>query len=104
MGDRKLKVREIAGKEGYLSEGVHIIRRQHLNIKKTVCKWVPRLLKVNLKRDRVTSSKDGLYASETWRYTTLVKPKNSPAECLQQNRQSLFFFAGRRYCKCFLDY
>ena len=60
IDDRRVKVREIASAVGISSERVHNILHQHLGMKKLSARWVPRLLTVDHKRNRVRCSKDGL--------------------------------------------
>jgi histone-lysine N-methyltransferase SETMAR len=60
MDDRKVKVREIASAVGIFSEWVHNILHQHLNMRKLSARWVPRLLTVDHKQNRVRCSKDNL--------------------------------------------
>lgn len=56
MNDRKLKLIEIAGIVGISKERVGNILSEHLNMKKLVSRWVPRLLTADQKRERVTTS------------------------------------------------
>jgi len=58
MDDRRAKVCEIANAVGISSERVHNILHQHLNMRKLSARWVPRLLTVDQKRNRVRCSKD----------------------------------------------
>ncbi|XP_026828418.1 histone-lysine N-methyltransferase SETMAR-like [Ooceraea biroi] len=51
MGDRRVKIREIASAMGISSERVHNILHQHLGMKKLFARWVPRLLTVDQKRN-----------------------------------------------------
>ena len=60
MDDRRVKVREIASAMDISSERVHNILHQHLNMRKLSARWVPRLLTVDQKRNRVRCSKDNL--------------------------------------------
>src|ERR1700712_1634247 len=60
LHDRRVKVREIAEAVGISTERVHNILHQHLEMKKLSARWVPRLLTVDQKRNRVTTSKDCL--------------------------------------------
>ena len=60
MDDRRVKVREIASAVGISSERVHNILLKHLNMRKLSARWVPRLLTVDQKRNRVSCSKDNL--------------------------------------------
>lgn len=60
MDDRRMKVREIASAVDISSERVHNILHQHLNMRKLFTRWVPRLLTVDQKRNRVRCSKDNL--------------------------------------------
>lgn len=60
MDDRRVKVREIASAVGISNERVHNILHQHLDMKKLSARWVPRLLTLNQKRNRVKCCMDGL--------------------------------------------
>jgi histone-lysine N-methyltransferase SETMAR len=60
MDDGRVKVREIASAVGISSEWVHNILHQHLNMRKLSARWVPQLLTVDQKRNRVRRSKDNL--------------------------------------------
>ncbi|XP_025155966.1 histone-lysine N-methyltransferase SETMAR-like [Harpegnathos saltator] len=60
MNDRRIKVREIASAVGISTERAHNILHQHLDMKKLFSRWVPRLLTVDQKLNRVRCSKDGL--------------------------------------------
>jgi len=106
MDDRRVKVREIASAVGIWSERVPNILLQHLNVRKLSARWVPQLLTVNQRRDRVTCSKDNLQlfqrnpqdlgiVSSLWTKhgctTTLLRPRNSqnngfPVGSLHQRR------------------
>jgi len=60
MDDRRVKVREIASAVGISNERVHNILHQHLSMKKLSARWVPRLLTIDQKRNRVRCCKDSL--------------------------------------------
>uniref|UniRef100_T1H985 Diacylglycerol lipase-alpha n=1 Tax=Rhodnius prolixus TaxID=13249 RepID=T1H985_RHOPR len=60
MDDRRVKVREIASAVGISNERVHNILHQHLDMTKLSARWVPRLLTLDQKRNRVKCCKDGL--------------------------------------------
>ena len=60
MDDRRVKVREIASAVGISTERVHNILHQHLDMTKLSARWVPRLLTLDQKRNRVKCCKDGL--------------------------------------------
>jgi hypothetical protein len=64
MDDGRVKVREIASAVGISSERVHNILHQHLNKRKLSARWVPRLLTVDQKQNRVRCSKDNLQLFE----------------------------------------
>ena len=55
-----MKVREIAEIVGISDERVRNILHEHLNKKKLSARWVPRLLTIDQKRTRVTTSEAGL--------------------------------------------
>lgn len=57
LEDRRVKVREIAKKVSISNERVFNILHEHLGMKKLSARWVPRLLTVDQKRNRVTISK-----------------------------------------------
>ncbi|XP_011633776.2 uncharacterized protein LOC105424968 [Pogonomyrmex barbatus] len=63
MDDRRIKVREFTNAVGISSEQVHNILHQHLSekeMKKLSARWVPRLLTIDQKRNRVKCSKECL--------------------------------------------
>jgi hypothetical protein len=60
MDDRRAKVREIASAVGISSERVHNILHQYLYMRKLSARWVPRLITVDQKQNRVRYSKDNL--------------------------------------------
>lgn len=60
LNDRRVKVREIVEIVGISDERVRNILHQHLDMKKLSARWVPRLLTVDQKRTRVTTSEAGL--------------------------------------------
>ncbi|KMQ91973.1 histone-lysine n-methyltransferase setmar [Lasius niger] len=120
MDDRRVKLREIASAVGISSERVHNIVHQHLDMKKLSARWVPRLLTVDQKQNRVRCTKDGLQlfqrnpqdfrrcfvtVDETWihHYTPEAsgkEPRNSPnnglpAGSLHQKRRRPFLRPGR---------
>ena len=53
MDDRRVKVREIASAVGISNERVHNILHQHLDMTKLFARWVPRLLMLDQKLNRV---------------------------------------------------
>jgi histone-lysine N-methyltransferase SETMAR len=57
---RRVKVREIASAVSIWTERVPKILLQHLNMRKLSARWVPQLLTVDQKRDRVRCSRDNL--------------------------------------------
>lgn len=60
MEDRRLKVREIAEAIGISNDRVHNILHNHLQMKKLSARWVPRLLTIDQKRNRVKCCESGL--------------------------------------------
>lgn len=56
MADRRIKLREIAEALNISCERVWNIVHQHLEMKKLSARWVPRLLTIDQKRQRVTTS------------------------------------------------
>ncbi|XP_012561940.1 protein GVQW3-like [Hydra vulgaris] len=58
--NRKIKVREIANRVNISYERVFNIFHKHLEIKKLAARWVPRVLTVDQKRNRVTTSQQCL--------------------------------------------
>lgn len=60
LDDRRMKVREVAETVGISTERVHHILHEYLDMKKLSARWVPRLLTLDHKRNRVTTSKDCL--------------------------------------------
>ena len=60
LDDKKLKVREIAETTSISTERVHNILHEHLHMKKLCARWVPRLLTIDQKRIRVTTSEQNL--------------------------------------------
>lgn len=60
LQDRRVKVREIAEMVRISDERVRNILHQHLNMRKLSARWVPRLLTIDQKRVRVTTSKANL--------------------------------------------
>lgn len=60
MDDRRLKVLEIAEAAGISGERVFHILHEDLGMKKLCARWVPRLLTVDNKQNRVTASKECL--------------------------------------------
>ncbi|XP_014471304.1 PREDICTED: uncharacterized protein LOC106742650 [Dinoponera quadriceps] len=60
MDNRRMKVREIASAVSISSERVYNVLHQQLGMKKLSARWVPRLLTVDQKRNRVRCSKDSL--------------------------------------------
>lgn len=60
MDDRRVKVREIASAVGISTERVHNILHKHLDMRKLSARWVPRLLTLEQKRNRVRYCMDGL--------------------------------------------
>ena len=53
MADRKLKVREIAKMVNISTGSASTILNEKLGMKKVFCKWVPRLLTMEQKQQRV---------------------------------------------------
>ncbi|GBP84034.1 Histone-lysine N-methyltransferase SETMAR [Eumeta japonica] len=60
LGDRRMKVRELAHAVGISTERVHHILHEYLDMRKPSARWVPRLLTLDHKRNRVTTSKECL--------------------------------------------
>ena len=60
LADRRLKVREIVEVIGISHGSVVSILNDHLGMRKLSARWVPRLLTVDHKRNRVTTSQEGL--------------------------------------------
>ena len=60
MGDRRVKVRQIASAVGISTERVHNILHKHLDMRKLSARWVPRLLTLDQKRNRVKCCKESL--------------------------------------------
>ena len=60
MDDRRVKLRDIASVVGILNQRIYKIFHQHLDMRKLSPRWVPRLLTVDQKRNRVRYSKNGL--------------------------------------------
>uniref|UniRef100_A0A0K2SWW6 Histonelysine Nmethyltransferase SETMARlike [Hydra vulgaris] n=1 Tax=Lepeophtheirus salmonis TaxID=72036 RepID=A0A0K2SWW6_LEPSM len=60
MDDGRVKVREIASAVIISNERVHHILHQHLEMTKLCARWVPRLLTLEQKRNRVKCCEDGL--------------------------------------------
>ena len=60
LDDKKSKVREIAETTSISTEHVHNILHEHLHMKKLWARWVPRLLTIDQKRIRVTTSEQNL--------------------------------------------
>lgn len=60
LADRRVKLREIAETTGISYERVQNIVHEHLGMRKLSARWVPRLLTVDNKRNRVTTSKECL--------------------------------------------
>ena len=56
LADRKLKSREIADTLKISEGSVFTILHEHLNMRKLCSKWVPHLLKVDQKQQRVDDS------------------------------------------------
>ncbi|XP_044753550.1 histone-lysine N-methyltransferase SETMAR-like [Coccinella septempunctata] len=61
LADRRVKIKKIAEMVDMPYERVHNILHQHLKMKKLSTRWVPRLLTVDQKRNRVTTSKECLH-------------------------------------------
>ncbi|XP_037931663.1 histone-lysine N-methyltransferase SETMAR-like [Teleopsis dalmanni] len=57
LDDRRMKVRELAHAAGISTEWVHHILHEYLDMKKLSARWVPRLLILDHKRNRVITSK-----------------------------------------------
>lgn len=60
LDDRRMKVRELAHAVGISTERVHHILHEYLDMRKLSARWVPRLLTLDHKRNRVTTSKECL--------------------------------------------
>ena len=60
LEDRRVKVREIADIVRISNEWVHNILHEHLAMKKLSARWVPRLLTIDQKRNRMDISKECL--------------------------------------------
>ncbi|CAK1604048.1 unnamed protein product [Parnassius mnemosyne] len=60
LADRRLKVQEIVEAVGISRGSVVSILNNHLGMRKLSARWVPRLLTVDHKRNRVTTSQEGL--------------------------------------------
>lgn len=60
LDDRRLKVRELAEAVGISTERVHHILHEYLAMRKLSARWVPRLLTIDHKHNRVKSSKECL--------------------------------------------
>ncbi|GBP58922.1 Histone-lysine N-methyltransferase SETMAR [Eumeta japonica] len=60
LDDRRMKVRELAHAVGISTERVHHILHEYLDIRKLSPRWVSRLLTLDHKRNRVTTSKECL--------------------------------------------
>lgn len=60
LADRRLKINEIADMVNISGERVHNILHEHLGMRKLSAQWVPRLLTVDNKRNRVTTSEQCL--------------------------------------------
>ncbi|GBP84565.1 Histone-lysine N-methyltransferase SETMAR [Eumeta japonica] len=60
MDDRRMKVRELAHAVGISTEQVHHILHEYLDMRKLSARWVPRLLTLDHKCNRVTTSKECL--------------------------------------------
>ncbi|XP_029174745.1 uncharacterized protein LOC114943323 [Nylanderia fulva] len=58
LDDRRMKVCELA--EAVSTERVHHILHEYLDMKKLSARWVPQLLTLDYKRNRVTTSKECL--------------------------------------------
>ncbi|GBP85450.1 Histone-lysine N-methyltransferase SETMAR [Eumeta japonica] len=60
LNDRRMKVRELTHAVGISTEWVHHILHKYLGMRKLSARWVPRLLTLDRKRNRVTTSKECL--------------------------------------------
>ncbi|GBP74486.1 hypothetical protein EVAR_58987_1 [Eumeta japonica] len=60
LDGRRMKVRELAHAVGISTERVHHILHEYLDKRKLSARWVPRLLTLDQKRNRVTTSKECL--------------------------------------------
>lgn len=110
LADRRLKVREIVEMTGISDERVRNILHEHLGMRKLSARWVPRLLTVDQKRNRVTTSEVGLAmikrnpkeflrrfvtGDETWihHYTPETKEQSkqwiSPGECAPKKAKTV---------------
>lgn len=72
LADRKLKLREIAEETGISIDRVFHILHDELGMRKLCSRWVPRILTLEQKRVRVTTSKE-----------CLAKFKSNPADFLR---------------------
>ena len=61
LDDRRMKVCEVAEAVGISTERVHHILHEYLDMRKLSARWVPRLLTLDHKRNRVTTSKECLF-------------------------------------------
>ncbi|GBP32815.1 Histone-lysine N-methyltransferase SETMAR [Eumeta japonica] len=68
LDDRRMKVRELAHAVGISTERVHHILHEYLDMRKLSARWVPRLLTLDHKRNRVTTSilRRFVTMDETW--------------------------------------
>ncbi|XP_037942754.1 uncharacterized protein LOC119676163, partial [Teleopsis dalmanni] len=60
LDDRRMKVRELAHAVGISTEWEYHILHEYLDMKKLSARWIPRLLTLDHKRIRLTSSKECL--------------------------------------------
>ncbi|GBP79720.1 Histone-lysine N-methyltransferase SETMAR [Eumeta japonica] len=60
LDDRRMKVRKLVHAVGISTERVHHILHEYLDMRKLSARWVPRLLTLDHKRNRVTTSKECL--------------------------------------------
>ncbi|GBP83022.1 Histone-lysine N-methyltransferase SETMAR [Eumeta japonica] len=60
LDDRRMKVRKLAHAIGISTERVHHILHEYLDMRKLSARWVPQLLTLDHKRNRVTTSKECL--------------------------------------------
>jgi histone-lysine N-methyltransferase SETMAR len=60
LNDRRIKLREVANIVNISLDRVFVIIHEHLHMRKLSARWVPRLLTIDQKRNRVTTSEQCL--------------------------------------------
>lgn len=98
MNDRRVKVREIAVAVGISIERVQKILTTHLDMRKLSARWVPRLLTIDHKHARVSTSKECLAMlkrnpNDFWRRFITVDETwihHSTPETKEQSKQWVF--------------